>query len=105
MKLNLVFCHRLPERSFFYKGKQFPVCARCTGVALGRVLALLTFWFWRVGFFAAIAFAAPMLADWLVQRCGIRESTNVRRLVTGILGGYGLTCVALQVVLRIARLL
>lgn len=24
-------CHRRPERSFFYKGRQFPICARCTG--------------------------------------------------------------------------
>ena len=28
-------CHQMPERSFFYKGKQFPVCARCTGVIIG----------------------------------------------------------------------
>ena len=25
-------CHQMPERSFFYKEYQFPVCARCTGV-------------------------------------------------------------------------
>lgn len=31
-------CHQLAERSFFYKGYQFPVCARCTGVTIGQFL-------------------------------------------------------------------
>ena len=34
-------CHRMPERSFFFKGYQFPVCARCTGVAIGQFIALV----------------------------------------------------------------
>ena len=34
-------CHQMPERSFFYKGKQFPVCARCTGVIIGQSVALI----------------------------------------------------------------
>lgn len=32
-------CHQLPERSFFYNGKQFPVCARCTGAIVGQIIA------------------------------------------------------------------
>jgi uncharacterized membrane protein len=28
--------------------------------------------------------------DWLIQRVGIKESTNIRRLITGICGGFGL---------------
>lgn len=31
----------MPERSFFYKGEQFPVCARCTGAALGQFLFII----------------------------------------------------------------
>ena len=38
-----------------------------------------------------------MLLDWLIQYLGIRESTNVRRLLTGILGGYGIATTYLQV--------
>ncbi len=31
-----------------------------------------------------------MGADWMIQEAGIKESTNPRRFVTGILGGFGL---------------
>ncbi|MGG7175281.1 DUF2085 domain-containing protein [Clostridium neonatale] len=24
-------CHQLPDRSFFIRSYQFPICARCTG--------------------------------------------------------------------------
>ena len=27
-----LICHQRPERSFFFDGFQFPVCARCTGL-------------------------------------------------------------------------
>ena len=36
-------CHQMPERSFFLGSYQFPLCARCTGIMLGRVLAVLLF--------------------------------------------------------------
>lgn len=36
-------CHQLPERSFSFRGKQFPVCARCTGVFIGEVLGIFLF--------------------------------------------------------------
>lgn len=32
-------CHRITERSFTVGGRQFPLCARCTGIYLGVVLA------------------------------------------------------------------
>ena len=33
-------CHQMEERSFSFRGYQFPVCARCTGVLLGQLLAI-----------------------------------------------------------------
>lgn len=30
-----------------------------------------------------------MFLDWLIQRVGIKESTNSRRFITGLIGGYG----------------
>jgi uncharacterized membrane protein len=33
-------CHRIPERSFSVAGRQFPLCARCTGTFLGILLGL-----------------------------------------------------------------
>ncbi len=88
---NYSGCHQLPERSFFYKGKQFPVCARCTGVSIGQLLSIIV----NIRFgtrslmFSTLALSC-MGADWLIQEAGIKESTNRRRLLTGMLGGFGL---------------
>ena len=36
-----VICHQIPERSFFWAGQQWPVCARCTGLYVSAVLGLV----------------------------------------------------------------
>lgn len=36
------------------------------------------------------SFCGIMFMDWFVQYLNIRPSTNPRRLITGILGGFGL---------------
>ncbi|MBQ7242777.1 MAG: DUF2085 domain-containing protein [Bacilli bacterium] len=33
--------HQLPNRSFFFHGRQFPLCARCSGILLGIVVSPL----------------------------------------------------------------
>ncbi len=87
-------CHQMPERSFFYKGKQFPVCARCTGVFFGQTAAVLLLLIKRrVPLKTAILFLIPMGADWSLQEAGILKSTNRRRLMTGLLGGFGVLSV------------
>ena len=37
-------CHRITERSFVINGRQFPLCARCTGMYLGVALTFLILW-------------------------------------------------------------
>ena len=37
-------CHQRPERSFHTHGRQFPVCARCTGLYLAGTLGALLGW-------------------------------------------------------------
>ncbi len=37
-------CHRISERSFTIDGRQFPLCARCTGMYLGAFLVFLVMW-------------------------------------------------------------
>lgn len=83
-------CHRMPERSFFYKGYQFPVCARCTGVCIGQFSAVLANFFISIPITVSIFFLIVMGADWGMQTLKIKTSTNYRRLLTGILGGFGL---------------
>lgn len=83
-------CHQMPERSFFIGGYQMPVCARCTGVFLGQCAAFaVLICRKRVPAWAAAVLLLTMGADWFVQYIGLRESTNPRRLVTGVLGGMG----------------
>ena len=43
-------CHCRPDRSFFFRGRQFPVCARCTGMLLGfcvPIVGLILFLVWK----------------------------------------------------------
>ena len=87
-------CHQRPDRSFFFRGKQFPVCARCTGVFLGECVSFFSFRFIKPSIPLLLVFFGVMFLDWLIQALAIRESTNFRRLVTGLLCGYGYgTCV------------
>ncbi len=38
--VGYALCHRITERSFTINGRQFPLCARCTGMYLGVMLVL-----------------------------------------------------------------
>ncbi len=87
-------CHQRPDRSFFFKKYQFPVCARCTGVILGELAAILHLLLGgRIKKRSSVLLLIPMGVDWGLQNRKILESTNTRRLISGTLGGYGLTFV------------
>lgn len=96
-------CHQMPERSFFYKEYQFPICARCTGVLISAVISCVAFCFWRLDWKWCVLLCAAMFTDWLVQRINIKESTNIRRLLTGLLGGYGFMTLQLYVYSTVAQ--
>lgn len=98
-------CHQLPERSFFYKGYQFPVCARCTGVILGYILAIPNYIIF--GFCKKLSFIGSlgMLVDWLLQACKIKSSKNKRRFLTGILGGFGIMSIEINTIIKLVKLL
>lgn len=97
-------CHQLPERSFFIRGKQCPVCARCTGVMIGNILAYGMFFIYRLPSEFYVMGCAVMFADWFIQYIGICSSTNLRRLITGVVGGCSLTtlyCMVIQYIVKI----
>ncbi|MDO5849457.1 MAG: DUF2085 domain-containing protein [Methanobrevibacter sp.] len=95
MDTKYFICHRLPERSFFWRGHQFPVCARCTGVYLSIVTVPLLRML-RLDFQAllilGIILIAPMAVDGTTQLFRLRESNNYLRLFTGFIGGIGVLC-------------
>ena len=93
-------CHQMPERSFFVRGRQFHLCARCTGILVGYCLSPI---FWLLIREKSIVFfivsTSIIALDGFTQLWKLRESTNFIRLLTGL--GFGLTlppfCVAILI--------
>jgi len=84
-------CHQLPERSFRIYDMQFPVCSRCTGVYLGQLFGIILINNnVHIDLKTSVVFLAVMLIDWLIQYIKVKESNNLRRLITGLMAGIGL---------------
>lgn len=85
-------CHQKPERCFVVKGYLFPVCARCTGIIISFIAAIVLM---ISGIYLnkmiTLVFVMIMFGDWLLQAAKIKESTNSRRFITGLIGGFGMS--------------
>ncbi len=89
----MFFCHQLPERSFFFRGRQFPICARCTGILIGYLIGIIyILTFKEIHIFLELLLMLPLLIDGTLQYFGYFQSTNIRRLLTGILAGISSIC-------------
>ena len=90
--LRLFFgCHARPDRSFYFRGKQFPICARCTGELIGIIAGIPIAIIWGYPYFyVAVLMMVPLILDGTIQKLTSYESTNIRRLLTGILFGIAL---------------
>ena len=99
-------CHQLSDRSFFFKGAQFPLCARCTGIVLGFFLIgpIISF-FYLGNMFLSIALILVMCIDGFIQLKNILASTNFRRVATGIGAGYGLFSILLHSIVNFVAVL
>ena len=81
-------CHARPDRSFYFRGKQFPICARCTGELIGMLFGIfIAICFGYPSFWIAGLMMLPLIVDGFTQRLTAYESNNMRRLWTGILFG------------------
>ncbi len=104
MNIGKYICHQKPERSFFIKGHQFPVCARCTGFYTGLVVYLIVSHFYPHRYdmsmlLISMALMVPVAIDGVTQYFGPRESTNKLRFITGFIGGIGLI-IFLKIIMR-----
>ena len=98
-------CHRRPDRSFFFRGKQFPMCARCTGVIIGQTFAIIVALIRiRINILYSVCLLLVMFIDWFIQKLKIKESTNIRRLFTGIFGGFGYVSMLVEMIYMIIGL-
>ena len=90
--LPIIFgCHCKSERSFFYRGEQFPICSRCTGELVGIIFSIIAMIFFtplKIRYYFIIQI--PMIIDGFIQLLTSYESNNTKRFITGFLFGYGL---------------
>jgi uncharacterized membrane protein len=107
--LGFGLCHQLVDRSFVAGGVQLPVCARDTGIYVGFVVSLAIIavldrgrhrrgmppaWILGIGAAALVL----MVWDGATSYLGLRETTNVLRLATGLGVGFALPIVVVPTV-------
>lgn len=87
-----IHCHRLPDRSFFIKNRQFHICARCTGLLVGLIASIFISFFPIREYIAFLfpLFLAVLSTDGLTQKINLRKSNNKLRFLTGITTGFTL---------------
>ena len=92
-----MICHQRPDRSFFWDGHQFPVCARCTGLYLSAAIGM-TGWVvikmregWRprpidprTARTLAIATALPTLISLATGALGVWDGSNITRALLSL---------------------
>lgn len=97
-------CHQREDRSFHWKGWQFPICSRCTGILTGQLIGIMIYLFRiRIPIYVSILFLLIMFLDWYIQYKKIRESTNLRRFVTGNLAGIAQVSIVLEIVIEMVQ--
>lgn len=70
-------------------GKQFPVCARCTDIFVGYLIGVCILALHRISLCLCLLFMLVMFYDWYIQVLRIKESTNIRKFLSGLLYGIG----------------
>jgi uncharacterized membrane protein len=92
------WCHQMPERSPHIFGVQLPLCWRCTGIAVGTLILVLSIFKRKrlPGLSFSLPLAALMPLDVFSAIVGFWSGHNAVRLVTGILWGVFGTVVVLR---------
>lgn len=106
-------CHRITIRSFLIGERQFPLCARCSGMYLGALAGLLyqTRWQRRAGMppWKILGVLGAFLLAFAIDGgnsylhlfpgfTGLYQPTNFLRLITGTGVGLGIAAVLMPVV-------
>ena len=99
-------CHQIPERSFFFKGMQFPVCARCTGYILGfYILAPIITIFTFGNMFVSLGLIFIMFLDGFLQLKTKYKSNNILRLFTGLGAGYASFSIIVHIIVKLIEII
>ena len=95
--LGSLVCHQKPDRSFFSCARQWPVCARCSGLYLGAALGALAGLCglgrgasWRRWRSTVLAAALPTAVLWSVEMASWWDpGSPIRAAVAAVLGTTG----------------
>ena len=92
-------CHQLSHRSYSYNDNQMSFCARDTGIFLGLVIGFMYASRKRTVLTLPLVIAAliPIGLDGTIQLLTDYESTNPKRLITGLIAG-AVTGVAIKII-------
>ena len=92
-------CHQLSHRSYSYNDNQMSFCARDTGIFLGLVLGFMYASRKKIILTLPLVIAAllPIGLDGTIQLLTDYESTNPKRLITGLIAGVA-TGIAIKII-------
>ncbi len=97
---KIPLCNRNPERALHIGDFVFPICYRCMMLGIGIFIGCIFFYILKEKknmlfkfkhFILAIILIIPTFIDGLVQTLSTYESTNLRRSVTGLIAGLGIS--------------
>lgn len=89
--LPIIFgCHCRADRSFYFRNKKFPLCARCTGELIGMICSPFLFFLYHPNIIYNLLLITPLILDGFIQLLTNYESNNFKRFFTGIIFGYAL---------------
>lgn len=84
-------CHGRPERCLTIGGRKMKICARCVGIKTGHWTAILLSFFQLLPpWWVSLLLIVPMAIDGGLQLVFRIYSNNPRRVITGLLGGFGI---------------
>lgn len=92
-------CHQLSQRSYSYNDNQMSFCARDTGIFLGLVLGFMYASRKKIVLTLPLVIATllPIGLDGTIQLLTDYESTNPKRLITGLIAGV-VTGIAIKII-------
>lgn len=87
--LGDIFCDEISSHSFFLNGNQLPYCARCTAIITGLTIGMLVALYFSPKFNLLLLGLGllPMVIDGGLENISSYQSTNLIRVITGLLAG------------------
>ena len=97
--LGDVNCHQLSHRSYEYNNNQMPFCARVVGIFLGLAIGFIVSLGRKINLTLPIVILSliPIGLDGTIQLVTEYESTNPKRIITGMIAGIT-TGIALKII-------